>query len=79
MITIEKLQQDQRMIIQWSLLDYSYSKEYHKMIEIDSSKQQALDADSKAVNKSILGEIQMEKQQLLKKQSKLFWIFHKNL
>ena len=45
------------MIIQWLLLDYSYSKEYHKMIEIDLSKQQALDADSKAVNKSILGEI----------------------
>ena len=45
------------MIIQSLLLDYSYSKEYHKMIEIDSSKQQALDADSKAVNKSILGEI----------------------
>ena len=30
------------------LLDYTYFKEYYKMIEIDLSKQQALDADPKA-------------------------------
>ena len=30
------------------LLDYTYFKKYYKMIEIDLSKQQALDADPKA-------------------------------
>ena len=33
------------------LLDYSYFKENYKMIEIDSSKLQALDADPKAIQK----------------------------
>ena len=32
-----------------SLLDYNYLKNYYKMIAIDSSKQQALDADPKAI------------------------------
>ena len=31
------------------LLDYTYSKKYCKMIGIDLSKQQALDADPKAI------------------------------
>ena len=31
------------------LLDYSYFKEYHKLIAIDQSKRQKLDADPKAV------------------------------
>ena len=31
------------------LLDYTYFKKYYKMIAIDLSKQQALDADPKAV------------------------------
>ena len=31
------------------LLDYSYFKKYYKMIAIDLSKQQALDADPKAI------------------------------
>ena len=31
------------------LLDYSYFKENHKMIAIDLSKQQALDADPRAI------------------------------
>ena len=31
------------------LLDYSYLKDYYKMIAIDLSKQQALDADSGAI------------------------------
>ena len=30
------------------LLDYTYFKKYYKMIELDLSKQQALDADPKA-------------------------------
>ena len=32
-----------------SLLDYNYFKRYYEMIVIDLSKQQALDADSKAI------------------------------
>ena len=31
------------------LLDYNYFNNYYKMIAIDISKQQALDADSKAI------------------------------
>ena len=31
------------------LLDYSYLKDHYKMIAIDLSKQQALDADSRAI------------------------------
>ena len=31
------------------LLDYTYFKKYYKMIAIDFSKQQALDADPKAI------------------------------
>ena len=31
------------------LLDYTYLKKYYKMIAIDLSKQQALDADPKAI------------------------------
>ena len=32
------------------LLDYIYFKNYYKMIAVDLSKQQALDADPKAIN-----------------------------
>ena len=31
------------------LLDYSYFKDHYKMIEIDLSKQQVLDADARAI------------------------------
>ena len=31
------------------LLDYTYFKEYYKMITVDLSNQQALDADPKAI------------------------------
>ena len=34
-----------------SLLDYTYFKKYYKMIAIDLSKQQALDADPRAIQK----------------------------
>ena len=33
----------------YSLLDYTYFKKYYKMIAIDLSKQQPLDADPKAI------------------------------
>ena len=32
-----------------SLLDYTYLKKYYKMISVDLSKEQALDADLKAI------------------------------
>ena len=31
------------------LIDYTYFKKYHKMIAVDLSKQQVLDADPKAI------------------------------
>ena len=34
------------------LLDYNYFNNYYKMISIDLSKQQALDADSKAIKQT---------------------------
>ena len=35
------------------LLDYNYFKKYYKVIAIDLSKQQALDADPKAIQQII--------------------------
>ena len=70
-----------------SLLDYSYFKNHYKMIAIDLSKQQALDADPRAIqqinftanldregNTTIFFNTTMF---LLNKQKKLFWTFHK--
>ena len=34
-----------------NVLDYNYFKDYYKMIEIDLYRQQALDADPKAIQK----------------------------
>ena len=42
------------------LLDYMYFKKYYKMIALDLSKQQALDADLKQFNKLILQRIWIE-------------------
>ena len=38
------------------LLDYIYFKNYYKMIAVDLSKQQALDADPKAIQQIIFTE-----------------------
>ena len=64
------------------LLDYSYFKDHYKMIAIDLSKQQALDADPRTVqqinftaNLDRDGNTTMSLS--LKKQKKLFWTFHK--
>ena len=61
------------------LLDYNYFNIYHKMIAIDLSKQQAIDADPKATQQnSFTGNLNREEMQiqqcfsLLKKQKKLF-------
>ena len=49
------------------LLDYNFFKKDHKMIAIDSSKQQALDADPKAIQQiPFIGR--------LENQSKIFFI-----
>ena len=53
MITFEKLQQTKKCK-KWKnaivcFLDYNYFKKYYKMIAIDLSKQQALDADLETI------------------------------
>ena len=60
------------------LLDYSYFKDHYKIIAIDLSKQQALDADPRSIqqiNFTANLDLVQEKQQcslLLKKPKKLF-------
>ena len=49
MITLKKLQQVKENTLLGCLLDYNYFNNYYKMIAIDLSKQQALDADPKAI------------------------------
>ena len=66
------------------LLDYIYFKNYQKMIAIDLSKQQAVDADPKAIQEINLQQIQIEQKEqdsvsFLKKQNKLFLNFHKEM
>ena len=65
------------------LLDYIYLKNNYKMIAIDLSKQQVLDADPRAIqqinftaNLVTAGNTTMSL--LLKKQKKLFWTFQKD-
>ena len=41
-----------RLLYNWLLLDCNYFKNYYKMIEIDLSKQQALDFDPKAIQQT---------------------------
>ena len=63
------------------LLDYPYF-EKHTMIAIDSSRQQALDADTKANQKTNfirnLDHCRRYNSFSLKKQNKLLWIFKRN-
>ena len=59
------------------LLGYPYFEKYYKLIAINLSKQQKLDADPKQYNKSILLEIWLEKKgkeciSLIMKQKKQF-------
>ena len=63
------------------LWDYIYFKSYYKMIAVDLSKQQALDADPEAIQQinftaNLEGEIQ-KPILFLKKQKKLSLSFHK--
>ena len=64
------------------LLDYSYFKENYKMIAVDLSRENELDADPGAIQQINFTEnlIELEIQQyslLLKKQKKLFSNFHR--
>ena len=64
------------------LLDYSYFKDRYKMIAIDLSKQQALDADPRAIQQSnFTANLDRDGNKqcslLLKKQKRLFCTFHK--
>ena len=55
------------------LLDYNYFKNCYKMIVIDLSKQQTLNADTKVIQQIILAKIYLKRQQYLpslKKQKK---------
>ena len=63
------------------LWDYIYFKSYYKMIAVDLSKQQALDADPEAIQQinftaNLEGEIR-KPILFLKKQKKLSLSFHK--
>ena len=50
MVVFKKLQHVKEIIIQLVvLLDYNCSKNYYRMMAMDLSKQQALDADPKAI------------------------------
>ena len=44
------------------LLDYTYFKSYYKLIPIDLSKQQALDADPKAIQQIIFTANKIEQE-----------------
>ena len=66
------------------LLDYTYLKKYYKMIAIDLSKQQVLDADPKAIQKiNFTANLDRAGNTrfffILKKQKQLFLNFHKEL
>ena len=63
------------------LLDYSHFKENYKMIAVDLSKQQELDADTRAIHQ-ITFTLNLERNGnttmfILNKQKKLFLNFHR--
>ena len=49
METLDKLLQVKEMFTQHCFLDYPYCKDSYKMIAVDLSKQQVLDADARAI------------------------------
>ena len=64
------------------LLDYTYFKENYKLIAIDLSKQQALDADPRGIQQiNFTANLDREENTiiflLLNKQKKLLWTFHR--
>ena len=70
LITYEKFEKSQQVKEVGCLLDYNNFKKYYKMIAIDFRKQQALDADPKAIKQnSFTGN--------LEKQAAMFFIIEK--
>ena len=66
------------------LLDYIYFKNYYKMIAVDLSKQQALDADPKAIQQiNFIANLDRDGNTrfyfILEEAKKLFLNFHKEL
>ena len=65
------------------LLDYTYFKKYHKMITIDLSKQQAFDADPRAIQQinftANLDRAGNTRFYFIPEEAKLFLNFHKEL
>ena len=64
------------------LLDYSYFKDHYKMIAIDLSKQQALDADPRTIQQiNFIANLEKEGNRtmffIIEDAKKLFWTFHK--
>ena len=64
------------------LLDYSYFKDHYKIIAIDLSKQQALDADPRAIQQNQFTP-NLDRNEnttmffIIEEAKKLFWTFHK--
>ena len=80
MITLEKFGWLVKEIITGCLLDYNYFYDYYKMIAIDLSKQQALDADSKAIQQiNFAGNIvrQNEQDEYVNYNTIMFFIIEK--
>ena len=62
------------------LLDYNYFKNYYKVIAIDLSKQQALDADPKAIQQiNFTGNLDQAADATMFLLLKKFQTFHKEL
>ena len=65
-------------------MDYHYFKENYKMITIDLSKQQTLDADPRAIQqinftKNLDGAGNTTIFFIYEEENKLYWTFHKEL
>ena len=79
----EKLLLVKEMIVQLRLLDYSYFKNHWKMIAVDLSKQEALDADLKVVQQidftaNLDSAGIQDSISFLKKQRNCVWVFRRN-
>ena len=80
---LEKLLQVKEMLTRLAVFQ-TIPKKYYKLIAIDLSKHQALDADPKAIQQINLQQIQIDQIMrdsisFLKKQKKLFLNFNKEL
>ena len=63
------------------MLDYAYFKDHYKIIALDLSKQQALDADSRAIQQiNFTGNLYKDGNTeiffIIKEEKEMFWTFH---